>query len=300
METHNTAKLNFRCAICGGSNGHVSLTIREPDRFEKASGVTLSPYERSWVSCQSCFVVQNETPQESLEKLQLISSSYYQIDLGGYEQLKEKFQKVMNMDLRESDNAVRVERVLDFFANSQKDTPIRAVDIGAGTGVFAAKLVERTKQREISCRVVAVEPDPIAVRHLREISGIEVFPDVFENYPQKTSFNLCTINKVLEHFRSPLEILKKAQDLLSPETGILYVEVPDASTMHMRSSSDNILGPLHHHLYTPHSLVGVLERAGWFSLKCERVFDPSGKITVYAFACKEAAWKSWDKRGKLK
>ena len=56
-----------------------------------------------------------------------------------------------------------------------------------------------------------------------------------------------------------------------------------------RPPDDNILGALHCHLYDPVSLAVLLSRAGLATLRIERVFDPSGKITMTAFATLDGA-----------
>jgi hypothetical protein len=67
-------------------------------------------------------------------------------------------------------------------------------------------------------------------------------------------------------------------------SGLLYVEISDYWTVGNRDSSDNILGALHHHLYGIRSLSILLQRAGLVPLKIERLTEPSGKISIYAFA----------------
>jgi hypothetical protein len=44
------------------------------------------------------------------------------------------------------------------------------------------------------------------------------------------------------------------------------------------------LGALHCHLYDPASIVTLLERAGLAPLHVDQIFEPSGKISVFAFA----------------
>jgi hypothetical protein len=65
---------------------------------------------------------------------------------------------------------------------------------------------------------------------------------------------------------------------------VIYVEVPDRRSIQFRPPNDNALGALHCHLYDPRSLSAVLEMAGLVPLSLERVFEPSGKLSVYAFA----------------
>ncbi len=45
-----------------------------------------------------------------------------------------------------------------------------------------------------------------------------------------------------------------------------------------------IVGALHHHLYDLRTLILLLEKAGFEVMEVMRVLDPSGKLTVAAFA----------------
>lgn len=65
---------------------------------------------------------------------------------------------------------------------------------------------------------------------------------------------------------------------------VLYVEEPDLLSIESLPSTDNILGSLHNHLYSPTALVAVLREVGLEVLQVSRVADPSGKMSVHAFA----------------
>ena len=97
------------------------------------------------------------------------------------------------------------------------------------------------------------------------------------------SFDLVTLNKVLEHVRGPITMLKRAHTLLR-EGGTVYVEVPDGE----RAAAD---GPGREEFFVEHvcafseaSLGLALERAGLVERRVESVRDPSGKYTLVAFA----------------
>jgi hypothetical protein len=102
--------------------------------------------------------------------------------------------------------------------------------------------------------------------------------------PELRGFNLVTLNKVLEHIEQPMPFLLQAVQSLVPDDSLLYVEVPDKVTTRLRPPQDNILGALHCHLYDPASLGHLLQRAGLEVLWVNRVAEPSGKLSVYAFA----------------
>ena len=77
---------------------------------------------------------------------------------------------------------------------------------------------------------------------------------------------------------------------LDTNGGIIYVEVPDVLTIGRRPSTDNILGSLHHHLYSPRGLTSLIESVGLQLLDLGRTVEPSGKITLFCFGCSNATF----------
>jgi len=166
---------------------------------------------------------------------------------------------------------------------------LRVLDIGAGTGVFLARFLDRTEAKGWRCEAITVEPDPNAAAHLRGLRRFPVLETLFTRGAVEGTFDLCTLNKVVEHVAEPLPLLREVAAALRPDGGLLYVEVPDKETVFHRPSNDNIVGALHRHLYTVAGAAIVLERAGLHPLRVDRVYEPSGKISIAAFATHAAA-----------
>lgn len=268
--------------ICGGALDRSLLEITEPDRFEKHCGVSETHYIRRWMECQSCGAANDVLPVNSRQALGKLRSSYYEVDLSGGD-VNAKYRMVMGLPPERSDNWQRVLRVHSFLEKWQGSPrgPLRVMDIGAGTGVFLSRLME---YGESPWEAIAVEPDPVAARHLRSLGKFSVCEELFTGQPTLSNYRLITLNKVLEHIEHPVDVLKLVGRALTPD-GIVYVEVPDKLTIKLRPPTDNILGALHFHLYHPRSLAGLLESADLEPLQIERIFEPSGKISVYGFAC---------------
>lgn len=281
-ESHlpNTAST---CAICDGVLDHELLRITQPDRFERHLGIASTGYVRSWVECGTCGAATNVHGAGNRERLDSLAAGYYEVDFAAGS-IGDKFAKVIAMPPERSDNAQRVARIhafLDAWLPASRGGR-RVLDIGAGTGVFLWRFLE---QGELGGWAgTAVEPDAIAARHLRSLDRFPVIEDLFSSELGLTDFDLVTLNKVVEHLPKPVELVKQAASALRLPGGLLYVEVPDKLTVRHRLPDDNILGALHCHLYDPVSLAMLLSRAGLATLRIDRVFDPSGKITVTAFA----------------
>lgn len=266
------------CAVCGvGALARELLRIDQPDRFERHVGIVADGYERLWVECSRCGAATNVQSPDNRRRLEAIAAGYYEVDLAG-SSVAEKYAKVMALPAEKSDNAQRVVRVSSFL-RAAGSPPGRALDIGAGTGVFLSRFLEH----EPRWRGVGVEPDPEAARHLRALNRFDVVERLFSTELGLGSFELVTLNKVVEHLPEPLALVRAAGEALAGR-GVLYLELPDKRTAIERAPSDNILGALHCHLYDRSSIVTLLERAGLRSVRVEQVYEPSGKISVFAFA----------------
>lgn len=271
----------FRCALCAGEDAREILRIDQPDRFEQSIGVGPHGYTRCWVECQQCGGATNVLPEESTLRLAALRAAYYEVDFMGSD-IGEKYRRVMSMPAGQSDNAGRVARVTDFVRRwPGAPARPRIMDIGAGTGVFLSRLVDQTAG---AWQYLGVEPDPRAAAHLRQLEKFAVVEAMYLGQPELRGFNLVTLNKVLEHIEQPLPFLLQVVQSLVLDDGLLYVEVPDKLTARLRSPQDNILGALHCHLYDPTSLGYLLRRAGLELLCVNRIAEPSGKLSVYAFA----------------
>lgn len=282
------------CSICGGSLGAPLLIIRTPDRFERHAGISETGYERPWLGCPACGGATSLPPAPARQALAHISGSYYEIDLGGTS-IAERHAKIMALPAARSDNAGRAQRVADRAAAWRARTgggQPRLLDIGAGTGVFLARVLPLIRVFAPGASAIAVEPDPSAAAFLRSLGTFTVSEGLFTGQPELHGMDLVTLNKVLEHLPEPLPLLQAIRQALAP-AGLAYIEVPDVLTIDLRKPDDNILGPLHHHLYSPRALSAILARAGLETLACERVAEPSGKLTVYAFACRPEGLRIW-------
>lgn len=282
------------CVLCGsGRLKEVVLEIRQPDRFERAAGITAADCHRVWVKCGNCGGLTNVRLDGRDVAIAAMAQSYYAIDFNGAS-LETRFRQVLELPDGKSDNRQRVHRVRKYagswFGGIVMAEGLRLLDIGAGLGVFLHAFLEETPR----WHGWALEPDPTAAQHLREVAGgrFKILESTLEDLQDcREAYHLCSLNKVLEHIAFPLEFLRRVVKLLDAHSGLLYVEVPDHWTAGSRDSSDNILGALHHHLYGVRSLSILLHRAGVVPLKVERLTEPSGKISLYAFAAHPDAFR---------
>lgn len=279
-----------RCAVCGGAASKELLRIHYPDRFECALGVKEEGYQRTWRECPNCGAVTNVHDPAVVSELGRIAGSYYEIDFGA-KPLAERYAQIMALPASRSDNAGRVQRIramvdawfgedgLGARLGETERVDRRVLDIGAGLGVFLSGFLREGWTGD------AVEPDAKACAHLEQISNgrFGVVQGLYRGQAQFRDYDLVTLNKVVEHLPDPVSLLRSVRPALG-RGGVLYVEVPDKLTIGCRPSTDNILGALHYHLYDPRSLAMLFEVGGFWPVQLARVFEPSGKITVFGFA----------------
>ncbi|MBX2829862.1 MAG: class I SAM-dependent methyltransferase [Rhodospirillales bacterium] len=287
MKFNKVARLTYnngKCRCCDGVLKDILLLHTVPDRFEYASGIEVDGYAREWLRCERCGAATNIHSDDNFKKLMGLSASYYEVDYKGAD-IQSKYKTIMQLPDNQSDNAGRVRRVDSLYKQwtlrEGERKSERILDIGAGTGVFLSKLLAVST---VKWDAYALEPDPSAAQHLRALDKFDVVEGLFTRDSQLGTFNLITLNKVLEHVLEPVQLLNSVALALSKNKGAVYVEVPDVRTIGHRQHNDNILGALHCHLYTPQTLEIMFKAAGLVSVQISRVMDPSGKITVFGFA----------------
>lgn len=285
------------CKICGSALGKELLVHFKPDRFETHVGISSDGYVRKWLACEGCGSATNIHTPENVEKLKEIASNYYEIDFAN-SHISEKYKKIMNLPDEASDNADRVFRMQKLFSRLGhfENQTSRVLDIGAGTGVFLSKFLQKEAKTDRKWTALAVEPDPNAVAHLRQLKLFDVDANIYDDKYEGGNFDLITLNKVVEHLDDPNALVKSAGRGLNAENGILYVEVPDVLTIGRRADTDNIVGALHNYLYSTMGLDITFKQAGLETLEVFRMVEPSGKLSVAGFAVCPEFIDRWSKK----
>jgi SAM-dependent methyltransferase len=197
----------------------------------------------------------------------------------GPDGLRRAFERIVALDPSRSDNVGRVRRLLAFAAErlpATLDRPRRILDVGSGLCVF----LHRMKAEGWEC--VALDPDPDAVRHAREVVGIQAVSADLSRSPDLGRFEAISFNKVLEHVGDPVKLLAPALPLLS-RGGFVYVEVPDADAAASEGPGREEFFIDHVHVFSAASLARMAGRAGFRVRAIETLREPSGKFTLRGF-----------------
>jgi SAM-dependent methyltransferase len=203
------------CPLCASHDHTEILRITQPDRFERAAGVSAPGYLRTWYECRGCGLLINVGPP--FDRAQVYGNTYYDRSIEK-ESVAERYARIMALPPSKSDNYLRAARVRDEILSLDGSRPGwrrnlgQVLDVGAGSGVFLA----RFQQLASDWQCTAIEPNPDACEHLRTLPGIQVVGNFFAPDIFSERFELVTLNKVLEHVQDPVTFLSGVGEVLAP------------------------------------------------------------------------------------
>src|SRR5262249_16637895 len=149
------------------------------------------------------------------------------------------------------------------------------LDVGSGLCVFLNLM------KQFGWSGTALDPDPRAVAHAREVVGVSAVCGDFRD-TEVPPHDVITFNKVLEHIRDPVPVLARASKFLSPG-GFVYIELPDGEAAAQDGFHREEFFFEHFHVYSPASVALLATRAGFAPIAIERTREPSSKYTLRAF-----------------
>ncbi len=264
--------------ICPFCDSSVFSLIFHYDKLPKGeTNFQISPegYKREILQCNNCkhLINKHNIDLDNIYKQNYVNSTY-----GDKKGVLEKFNKIMSLPNEKSDNYYRVKRIVEYMKNEIKDSSRKptVLDVGSGLCVF----LKRMKDEGWEC--TALDPDQRAIEHAKEIVGVNGICDDFMNSKDFGSYDLITFNKVLEHVRDPVAMLKLAHKYLN-KSGVVYVEVPDGEVAMNDGPEREEFFIEHYHIFSLASLSLLAQQAGFSVLLIERLQEPSTKYTLRAF-----------------
>ena len=269
------------CPLCLNKELVTAKTFHEsPEGETEFSSIKKQKYFRKILKCTSCghFLASHEIDLRNLYQEDYASSNY-----GNTSGILKTYQRIMGLPRNDSDNSMRVERLVDFaenhFSNSQN---LEILDIGSGLSVFLGKIKIKT---DWTC--TAVEPDDRYCNHAKETIGIEGVSQDYRNLSWDRKFDIITLNKVLEHFIDPIAVLKKCYSELK-SGGLVYIELPDgeSASKDLKGFNRQEFFVDHYHVFSMSSIEILARKCGFLPLCLERLREPSRKYTLRAFLTK--------------
>ncbi len=232
-------------------------------------------YRRDYRRCALC---RHWFSHHEMDLAALYSGAYVDATYG--DMIRQTYERIMALPRDRSDNLGRVAAVCAFASRRfacERCAP-RLLDVGSGLGVFPARM------KEAGWTCTALDPDPRAAAHARDIIGIAALAGDFRTLatPDLGPFDLVSFNKVLEHVEDPVAMLAAAWPLLT-EGGFVYLELPDAEAAAIHGPGREEFFIEHHHVFSAASTALLAERAGFAVIALERLREPSGKFTLRGF-----------------
>lgn len=264
---------------CSGAHFIEVFTYHQPPAGEiKFQFSSSRDYERHLLCCKWCghFVSQHEMEPGTLYTGDYVNATYQ--DEAG---LRRTFERIISLDPARSDNTGRVRRIVEFAQvhfqeRRNRQSPLSILDVGSGLGVFPYKI------KEAGWDCTALDPDPRAVEHARNVVGVKAVLGDFMEIANLGRFDVITFNKVLEHVKDPVSMLAKSANHLN-QGGFVYVEVPDGEAAIQEGPGREEFFIDHLHVFSPASLALLVTRAGFVLRSLERLREPSSKYTLRAF-----------------
>lgn len=260
------------CAVCGAGDLKTVFSYDSPPPGETRFDMGTGRYWREYLRCQWCghFMSNHAMDLSDLYKEEYMRATYGK-------QMREQFERIIALPAEESDNAGRVARINRLTKGKT------VLDVGSGLCVFLYGM------KEAGWHGTALDPDEAACRHAREVVGVEAVHADFMEVEGLGAYDLVTFNKVLEHTEKPKAMLVKARECVK-EGGLVYVEVPDGelAARDREGKSRQEFFIEHEHVFGAPSLALLIRRSGFFLHLMGRLYEPSGKYTLWVFGRRES------------
>jgi 2-polyprenyl-3-methyl-5-hydroxy-6-metoxy-1,4-benzoquinol methylase len=274
---------NPRRCLCGSQDLKPVHWFEKPPASEiRFAFASQGQYRRQLLECRTCHHILSvhDMNDEQLYSGDYVTSSY------GDKGIRATFDRIVSLPPEKSDNVGRVSAIGTFastwFQGTRSvpgGTP-EILDIGSGLCVF----LHRVKS-ELDWKCTALDPDARACEHARTTVGVDTLNGDFFKLAIDRRFDVITLNKVVEHVKDPIAMIKRAGELLTPR-GFVYIEVPDAegAALDAIGYEREEFTIDHPHVFSASSLTLLVARAGMKTVALERIVEPSSKYTLRAYA----------------
>lgn len=246
----------MNCYLCGNENLVTIFTYDKPDKYLEAINVKHS--HREWLFCPCCELYQNNNHLTE-ESIKDAYSKYRDVSMRGTT-VDGEFSKITSLSRSEN-----LDRVVWLNLNINRIPIKKMLDIGSGLGVFPYEMSKTIQD------VVCVEPEHESVNFIRDKLGLPCHAEMYQPYLTKEKYDLVTLVHVLEHFLDPVVTLLGIHRSNIKESGILFIEVPDAIEFDYLPQEHDEFNSLHNFFFSVSTLDRLLRKVGFVPYKIERV-----------------------------
>jgi len=204
------------CLLCGCAT-RVPIYTETRDLYVRVN----APERWNLVRCTSCGFVYLD-PQPIPEDIGKAYENYFTHQVNSETQHPPKRQSIVRILLdRTALSPLRHQQRLINRMYLESLRPGKLLDVGCGNGRFLAEM------RDLGWEVQGVEVDAQAAEAARQVFGIPVFIGDLEHASfHENSFDVVTLNHVIEHVYDPIKLLSECRRVLRPE-GMLVVTTPN-------------------------------------------------------------------------
>ncbi len=259
-----------KCICCSSTKLKKVKSFKKPPKTEPNYKII-----KYWRELYKCIVCGNFHNFSKVDMNKIYEKNYSQISYG--KNLWNKLLKVYNLK-KKSDNFHRVNRIVNKYKKFIKSKSFNVLDVGTGFGLFLYVLRKKNKYWNLQ----AVEPDKNNVKFIMNELKIKTTHGFIEKTSTSNKFNLITLNKVLEHTKKPIDVLKKLRKNLK-KNGEIYIEVPDGETASKEGFHREEFFIDHHYIFSKKSFKILLKKANFKVIKIKKIKEPSYKYTLFAF-----------------
>ena len=166
------------------------------------------------------------------------------------------FEEMASRDYRGS----RKKRLLaEAAAHNKYNKTGHILDIGCGFGGFLKAAFEQGWKYPEGIEIV-----PQVASYVRSFFPVKTTPLEEDRYKENL-FDVVRLNNVIEHLPSPKKLVESVHDILRPG-GLFYISTPNFDSFSLAICGSNwqyIGGDVHIYLFTPRTLIRLLEGTGF-------------------------------------
>jgi hypothetical protein len=129
----NKYSLQITCP-CNNSTSKFFYEYKKKPKLETNFNLEGQKYIRYYKQCISC---KHLFAYHNIDLSNLYKNNYLDATYSSVAGMKKRFDYIMKLPLKKSDNKQRVKRILNFLKTYSNSKNKNLLDVGAGTGVFA-------------------------------------------------------------------------------------------------------------------------------------------------------------------
>lgn len=144
-----------------------------------------------------------------------------------------------------------LKKTVEYFCNLNKD--FNLLDVGCGTGGFAAKLLDK-------CNVIGIDTSETALDYAKKRGLTNLHNCLLSDFPKEkySKINAITMLDVIEHIENDYEVVKDAYKLLENDSYFI-ASVPAYQWLWSRHDEIH----MHYRRYSISQIKKVIENAGF-------------------------------------